>query len=408
MRISLLTLIMISVMITACEVGKNNNEVTDNPFFKDYETPFETPPFDKIELKHYMPAYEKALADAQQEIVAIANNPDPATFDNTIKALEQSGKLLDKVNGVFFNLTSANTNDSLTAISKEVSPMLSKHDDDIYLNENLFNRIKSLWEGKNNLNLNQEQERLLEKYYKNFVRGGANLNEAGKEKLRSINKELSLLSIEFGENVRKENNNFELVIENASDLTGLPETVVSTAAETAKEKGKEGSWVFTINKPSMIPFLTYSDKRDLREKIYMAYINVGNNNDEFDNKEILKKMANLRLEKAQLLGYNNHSEFILEKVMAGKPDNVYDLLDQLWKPALKMAKNEADLMQEVLEKQQGYHYLDSPPCTITAKEHRPPYGSDGDYFSKPNPEDVFETIYNLIYEAEPGRLRFPL
>lgn len=319
-----------------------------NPFFTDWDTPFGTPPFSQISEGHYLPAFEKGIEDHRVEIDAIVNSTEPATFTNTIEAMERSGDLLGKVSGVFYNLNSANTNDSLQSIARTIAPMLSKHRDDIRLNAKLFTRIKNVYDHKDELGLTPEQMKLLDDNYKAFVRGGANLDEEKKEKLREINKELSLLSLKFGENVLKETNRFEMVIDNESDLAGLPEAAIKGAAEAARERGHEGKWVFTTHKPSMIPFLQYSEKRHLREKIYKGYINRGDNNDELDNKQILTKMAALRVERAHLLGYKTHAHFILEENMAKEPDNVYDLLKKLWKPALKVAKQELKDMQAMI------------------------------------------------------------
>ncbi|MBC8183809.1 M3 family metallopeptidase [candidate division KSB1 bacterium] len=320
-----------------------------NPFFTEWKTPFGTPPFNKIkEEVHYLPAFEQGMALHQNEIETIVNNTEAATFENTIEAMELSGKLLKKVSKVFSNMLSANTSDTLQGTAKVVAPLMSKHSDDIWLNEKLFQRVKTVYEGKESLNLTDEQNKLLEKYYKDFVRGGANLDEEKKAELREINKELSLLSLKFGENVLKETNKFEMVIDNKEDLAGLPEAIVTGAVEAAKEREYEGKWVFTIHKPSMIPFLQYSEKRELREKIFKAYINQGDNDDELDNKETLARIAALRVKKAALLGYETHAHFVLEENMAKVPENVYGLLDKLWKPALNMAKKEAYELQSVI------------------------------------------------------------
>ena len=326
-----------------------------NPFFDDYDTPFDVPPFDKIKEKHYMPAFKEGIKQGEEEINAIVENSAPPTFKNTIEALEQTGNLLSKVQHVFSNLLSAHTNDTIQDIAKEISPLLSKYRDDILLNEELFKRVKAIYEQKEKLKLTPEQNMLLEKYYKNFVRGGANLNEENKAELREINEELSLLSLQFGENILKEDNAFELVIEKEEDLAGLPDAVISGAAETAAERGHEGKWIFTLHKPSWIPFLQYSEKREHREKIYKAYINRGDNNNEQDNKEILSRMAALRVRRANLLGYKTHAHFVLEENMAKNPENVYTLLDQLWKPALARAKQEAEEFQEMIY-QEGHDF----------------------------------------------------
>jgi len=318
-----------------------------NPFFEEWTTPFGTPPFDKIKNEHYLPAFKAGIEEQNKEIEAIVNNSEEPTFENTVVELEYSGTMLDRVSRVFFAMTEAMTNDELQAITKEVSPMLAKHNDDINLNPKLFERIKSVYDNKDKFDLNTEQEKLLEEYYKGFVRGGANLPEDKKEEFRDINKQLSLLSIQFGENVLKETNKFEMVLDE-SDLDGLPENVVAMGADEAKARGYDGKYVYTIQRTSMYPFLTYSTRRDLREKIYKAYINKGDNNDELDNKEIAAKMAALRVKKANLLGYPSHATFVLEEQMAKTPENVYDLLNKVWEPAMKVAKKERDDMQQMI------------------------------------------------------------
>ena len=346
MKKFMLFLIIGGMMFSMCST-KTSTE--SNPFYSEYDTPFGTPPFSEIKIEHYLPTFKDGMAQEKKEIESIANNPEPPTFENTLVAMEKTGELLDKVSHVFFNLTSSMTNDEMQAIAKELSPLLSKHRDDIRLNENLFSRVKAVYAQKDELGLNVEQQMLLDKYYKSFVRGGANLSDADKEILREINKELSLLSLQFGENILKENNRFEMVLENESDLAGLPDGVISAAASTGKERGHEGKWVFTLHKPSLIPFLQYSEKRDLREKMFKGYIMRGDNNDDLDTKDILSKMAALRVKKANLLGYETHAAYILEENMAKNAENVYELLDKLWKPALKVAKQEVKEMQALIK-----------------------------------------------------------
>jgi peptidyl-dipeptidase Dcp len=330
-----------------------------NPFFSAWTTPFETPPFDRIKEAHYLPAFKEGMAQQLKEIDVIINTAEPPSFANTVQALERSGALLIKVNNVFSNLTSANTNDELQKIQKEVAPLLAKHQDDIGLNPKLFQRIKAVYEQKAKLSLTPEQNRLLEKYYKDFIRGGANLDDAKKAEFRKINEELAVLTQKFGENVLKEDNNFRLVIEKQEDLAGLPPSVITAAAEAAKAKGLEGKWVFTLHKPSLIPFLQYSAKRDLREKFFKAFINRGNNNNEYDNKAILAKIASLRVKRANLLGYKTHADFVLEENMAKNPESVIKLLNQLWTPALKMSKQEARELQNLIG-QEGQNFKLEP------------------------------------------------
>ena len=342
MKETILLMLFGTMLFTACSVQEQN------PFFSEYQTPFGTPPFEKIKESHYLPAFTEGISQHQQEISTSVKNQESPTFQNTVEALENSGQLLTRVRAVFFNMISANTNDRMQELAKEVSPMLSQHADDILLNENLFQRIKVVYDEKDRLDLTSEQQRLLEETYKRFARNGANLDEKEKAELREINKELSLLTLKFGDNVLKETNKFELVIDNEADLAGLPDNVISAAAETAKERGKEGAWVFTIQKPSMIPFLQYSQKRDLREKIFKACINQGNHDDELDNKATLTRIAALRLQRANLLGYKTHADFVLEENMAKVPQNVYNRLNQIWKPALKVAQKEEKALQNLV------------------------------------------------------------
>ena len=351
MKKSFLLFIALGLLFLTCSKKEETSKKEENPFFSKFNTVFNVPPFDEISEEHYMPAFKEGMKQQQEEIVAIADNPNPPTFENTLEALEESGAMLRKVSSVFGVLNGSMTNDRMQEIAKEAAPLRSKHRDDIMLNEKLFQRIKGVYDQRDKLDLTVEQNTLLEKYYKDFVRGGANLDEEKKAKLREINQELSLLTLKFGENILKENNRFEMVIEKEEDLAGLPQAVITGAAEAAKERGHEGKWVFTLHKPSMIPFLQYSERRELREKIFKAYINRGNNNDELDNKANLSKIAALRVERANLLGYKTHADFVLELNMAKKPENVYNLLNQLWKPALKIAKKEAGELQAMIHKE---------------------------------------------------------
>ncbi|MBA7590683.1 Dipeptidyl carboxypeptidase [subsurface metagenome] len=268
----------------SCQTNKTGEMETKNPFFEKYETPFNVPDFEQINNDHFIPAFRKGIEDQMKEISIIANNNEEPSFENTVVALEESGVLLTRVSNVFYNLLSSITNDTLQNIAKKVAPELSKHRDDILLNASLFSRIKIVYGNMDSLELYPEQAKLLDEAYKRFVRGGANLDENDQGKLRKINEKLSLLSLSFGDNLLAETNSFTLVIDNKEDLAGLPGPVIASAAETAAQKEMEGKWVFTLQKPSMIPFLQYSEKRNLREKIFKAYINRCNNGNEYDNK----------------------------------------------------------------------------------------------------------------------------
>ncbi len=354
-----LILFFASAMLILSACNQNNKDVENNPLLvKTFDTPFEVPPFSKIKNKHYLPAFKEAMKVQKEEIDAIVNNSEEPTFENTLVAFDNSGELLDRVSDIFFNLKSADTNDSINQIAKEVSPLLSKHRDDIALNEGLFKRVKSVYDKQDELNLNTEQKMLLKKVYEKFVRGGANLSGKQKERFREINKELSMLTLKFGENLLNENNAFELVIDNKEDLAGLPDAVVAGAEETAKAKGYDGKWVFTLQKPSLIPFLTYSEKRPLREKMFKAYVNRGDNNDANDNKDVIKKIVNLRLERANMLGFKTHADYILDVNMAKNPKNVFDLMYKVWEPAIKVAKQEAADIQKMIDAEGGNFKLE--------------------------------------------------
>ncbi len=312
-----------------------------NPFFQEFKTPFGVPPFEKIKVEHYMPAFRAGIDENQREVKAIAESTAPATFANTVEPLEKSGALLKRVTSVFFVLSESMTDDKMQAIATEVSPLLSKNSDDILLNERLFERIKRVYENREKESLTPEQKRLTEIYYKRFLRNGAALPQEMKDRLRKINEELGLLELKFSDNVLAENNAFQMVLDKREELAGLPEGVVSGAAEAAQERGLTGKWVFTLHKPSLLPFLTYSDRRDLREKLYRGYFEKGNNNDSLDNKAILVKITNLRIDKAHILGFPSFADYSLTENMAQNPDKVYTFLGQIWEPARRKALQEA-------------------------------------------------------------------
>jgi len=338
-------LILMAVAVTLLTGSRSEA----NPFFTEWKTPFGVPPFDVIELEHYLPAFDEGMKQHDREIAAIVDNGAAPTFENTIEAMDRGGAVLNRVAHVFFAMKASMTNDRIEAIAKDMAPKLSKHSDAIVLSARLFQRVRAVYRQKDELGLTTEQSKLLEESYKSFVRGGAKWDAQKKERLKEINVQMSLLSLKFGENVLKENNRFEMVVDDDDDLVGLPSGVVAAAAETATERGHEGKWVFTLHKPSMIPLLQYSGRRELREKIYKGYINRGNHDDEFDNKKTLAALAALRVERAQLLGYETHAHFVLEECMAKEPENVYQLLDQLWPPALARAKVEAADMQKMID-----------------------------------------------------------
>ncbi|MFV5697830.1 M3 family metallopeptidase [Flavobacterium sp. ZT3R17] len=332
------------------ETQEKDQDEAMNPFFQSYNTPYNVPPFDKIRNEHFKPAILEGIKIHQTQIDQIANNPEVSTFENTILAMENAGEFLLNVNMVFSNLNGANTNDELQDIAKELAPNLAAHNDNIYLNEKLFLKVKSLWNKKEKLNLNVEQAKVLDNLYKAFVRSGANLVDSDKNKLRKINEELSLTCLKYGQNVLAETNTYKLVIEDINDLSGLPQELITAAFAEGKSKGNEGKWVFTLSNSSVIPFLQYSANRNLRQQIWEAYQTRANHDDDFDNKENVLKLANLRGEKSRLLGYETHAHYVLEETMAKTPETVYKLLNDLWEPALEIAKTEAADIQEMMKK----------------------------------------------------------
>ena len=343
-------------LIISCQ-KKSKLDPNINPFFQEWSTQYEVPPFMDIKNDHYMPAFKKGMEDNLAEIEVIIKNNEAPTFANTIEELERTGKLLSKVQRVFSNLASSNTNPKLQELQRDLSPMLSAHYDKIVLNEDLFNRVEEIWNNREIIDLTKEQQKLLKDTRKQFVRSGALLDDSQKKQITRINSKISELSTEFGQNLLAETNGFELIL-NKSDLDGLSDGVVSAAyelasqnmdnadSEEAKEKYKD-KYVFTPHRTSMYPFLTESTRRDLREKLYNSYVMRGDNNNETDNKKIAVQIAKLRAERANIMGYKSHAHFVLDENMLKTPDEVYDLLIQLWKPALKRAKIEVADMQAV-------------------------------------------------------------
>lgn len=329
---------------------KEEATTSSNPLTGEFDTPFGVPPFDKIKNEHYLPAFEEAFKMHNEEIDAIVNTTEAPTFENTIEALDRAGSLLSRVSGVFYNINNAHTSDELQEIAKELSPKMSEHYDNIGLNDKLFQRVKAVWDAKAEKNYPEEQMTLLEKTYKGFVRNGANLDDSQKDKLRELNKEISALTLKFGQNALAETNAFQLFVEKEEDLSGLPEGLKAAAAEAAKDAGKEGQWLFTLHNPSVMPFLQFADNRDLRKQMFEAYANRGNNGNDNDNKEIAVKLANLRREKANLLGYPTHSHYVLEESMAKNPDNVYGLLNQVWESAQIVTRKDAEELQALIKR----------------------------------------------------------
>lgn len=324
----------------------------ENPLLQPYHTLHDTTPFDRIRLEDYEPAIRKGMEAEDAEIQQIIDNPEAPTFENTVLALEQSGKLLDRVTTVLFNLMSAETCDELDAIAEKLMPELSEHANNISLNEKLFDRIKQVYQQKDRLTLTQEEQRLLEKTYDGFQRNGANLSEKDKETYRNLSMELSSLTLKFSQNHLKETNKYELVLTDEADLEGLPESTREAAALTAKEKGKEG-WVITLQAPSYVPFMKYSKRRDLRKQLYLAYNTQCTHDDEFNNEEIVKKLVNLRMQIAQLLGFTDYADYVLRKRMAEDSTHVYKLLNDLLEAYTPKALQEAEEIKQLACKQEG-------------------------------------------------------
>lgn len=339
-----------SCMVCAC--GQQAAD-TDNPFLTEFETPYGTPDFNRIKVEHYEPAFLKGIEQQNQEIKAIVENPEEPTFENTIVALDNSGEILARVSGVFFALTEADTNDELMALEGKIAPMLSEHSDNIFLNQDLYKRVAAVHaqEEAGKITLTTEQHYLLDKYYKEFIRSGAGLDAQKQERLREINKQLSTLTIEFGNHVLADNNDYLLVVDKKEDLAGLPEAVIEGAAHEAKAHGKDGKWVFTLQESSRTPLLQYAQNRELRKNIYQAYTSLGNRGNANDNKDVLKQVLALRLEKAQLMGFSNYAEYQLSDNMAKTPQNALDLLYGLWKYSIKNAETEAAELQKIMDRE---------------------------------------------------------
>ena len=353
MKRILLLLIPLSMMFAGCA------DKSTNPFFADtYNTPFEVPPFDKIDNEHYLPAIEEGIKRHQAEIDAIVNNPESPTFENTIVAYDEAGEMLSRVNAVFGGLRSAETNPRLQEIARETTPMLSAHSNSIRMNQDLFARIAAVYEQREEMGLDLEQMRVVEMYYRDFERSGAALPEADRERLAGLSERMSMISLQLGENVLAETNAFQLRLETEEDLAGLPESVRSSAADAAKSAGVDALGIVTLHNPSWIPFLMHSARRDLREKVFTAYFMRGDNDNEHDNKDLFSELMQLRLEMAKLLGYNNYAEFFQAIQMAEHPGNVYDFLYEIWEPSLARAKSERAQMQRIINREGGNFQLE--------------------------------------------------
>lgn len=339
-----------ALVAAACTPDKNTPEaiLMTNPLTAESKTPFDIPPFEKIKTADFLPAIEAAISEKEREIDKIVSNADAPSFANTVLALEHSGRNLDRAHGIFSNLNSAHTNEDMQALARELSPKLSAHRDNILLNELLFDRIRSVYEQRDRLGLNDEESALLTDKYNDFVRSGALLNNDDKSRLREINARLSLLTTDFGQNVLAETNAFRLYIQDESKLEGLTGNFKNAAAEKAAQEGKEGQYLITLHNPSVMPFLQSAKDRQLRKKVWEAYVNRGNNGNAHDNNDIIREITALRAERAGLLGFAHHSEYVLDESMAGNTERVDELLDQIWGPALRTAAKEAEQFDEMI------------------------------------------------------------
>ena len=396
----LINMIALSVIALASCNTKNEPKPeaeTPNPFLTEYTTPFQVPPFDQIKNEHYLPAFEAGMKEQLAEVEAIVNNEEAPTFQNTILPFDKSGQILDRVSNVFFNLNECLTDDEMIAIAEEVLPLLSKHGDSIMMNPKLFERIDYVYQHRNEMGLDDQQIRVVEKYHQDFVRSGAALSADKQEELSKINEQLSTLSLQFGNNLLKENANYKLVIEDEKDLAGLPQGSIDAAAEQAKKDGMEGKWVFTLSKPSLIPFLQYAENRDLREQMYKAYYNRGDNNNEYDNKALIKQMLELRLKKAQLFGYENFADYVLAVNMAKDSKTVDKFLIDIFNPAQELAKHELAEMQAIADAEGAGYKLEGWDWWYYAEKLRnAKYNFDENYIK---PYLTVDNVRNGMFEA---------
>lgn len=348
------------LLLVGCSQEKSN----DNPFFAEkYNTPYEIPPFSKITIAHIREAMLKGIEEKKATIQQIAENTEAPTFENTILALDNAGELLNKVESVFGSLSSSNSNQEFRDLQKEVSPLSSELTNTTYMNDKLFQRVKAVYENQGQANYDKEQKKLIENYYKRFVRNGANLNDADKEKLAKLNNEISMLQLQFDQNLLHETNNTFVTVDKLEDLDGLPQANIDAAAKMAKDNGQEGKWMFNMQRASCNPVLQFCNNRDLRKQVYDAYYNRGNQGNEWDNKEISAKLVELRLKKANLMGFKDYASFSLDNQMAKNSENVYNLLNQIWEPAVKKAKEELDDIRAEIRKEgktfepEGWDYM---------------------------------------------------
>ena len=382
----------------------------ENPFFTEWDTPFGAPPFDQIDDEHFLPAYEEAIRQHREEIDAIINNPEEPTFENTIVAYDEAGGMFRRISPVFGGLRGAETNDRLQEIAREVTPMLSAHSNAISMDQELFARIQAVYEQRDELGLDREQMRVVETYYRDFERNGAALPEAEREELKKLRERMSMISLQLGENQLAETNAFQLKLETEEDLAGLPESVKGSAADAAESAGVDAKGIVTLHNPSWIPFLQFSERRDLREKVFTAYFMRGDNDNEHDNKDLFAELMQLRLEMARLLGYNNYAEYFQAIQMAEKPENVYDFLYEIWEPSLARAKEERAQMQAIIDREGGgfelkpwdwWYYAE----IISQEEYELDDSEVRPYFAIENVKQgnflLANNLFGLTFEARP-------
>ena len=405
-----IVLLISVILLISCDTEtkkQTTKKMTTNPLLEKWDTPFGIPPFDKIKSTDYLPALREAIKVHNNEIKIILHNKEKPTFKNTIEALELSGSMLKKVSGVFFAIKAANTDDALKDAAKKIGPELTAHFDEIQLNTNLFKRIKKVYNQKDNLKLSAEEKHLLNETYKNYVQAGVNVEGKDKDRLKEINKKLSALAIKFGDNLLDETNSFEVHTNDKKDLGNLSESLVALAADEAKKRGHKKGWSFTLQRPSINPFLETSPNREMREKLFQAYALRANNNNDKDNKAIVSEMASLRVEKAKLLGYDTWADKVLANRMAEKPENVYSLMDKLWNSAKAMAENDKKALAKMM-KDDGVDatFRGSDWRYYVAKVRAKRYSFNEDetrpYFEFNNVRDgafkLAKTLFNLDFE----------
>lgn len=383
-------------LITIMVLSTSTVLMAENPFFKPYNTPHQTIPFNSIKLEHFKPAFEEGIKQQNKEIEAIINNKKAPTFENTILAFEKTGELLDKVGNVFYNLLSAETNDDLQKLAREISPIMTEHSNSIRLNEKLFERIKSVYDQRDKLKLNVEQQMLLKKTYDGFANNGANLSAKDKETYRELSKELSQATLMFGQNTLNETNKYSLLITDGNVLAGLPNDLKSMLAANAKKAGKAG-WLLDLKATTYVPVMKFADNRDLRRELYMANATKSMLGGEFDNRDIIKKIVNTRLAMAKLLGYDNYADYVLVNRMAENKENVYDLLNNLLEAYRPSAENEVEQVQNFADKNGAYFKIQAWDWSYYSEKYKAERFAFDDEILKPyfELENVKKGVFGL-------------